>query len=422
LLLSSPFGYGQDIPDTVDESKGDSAVIDRRRDQVTTEPGYIASPIAVNIPGLGFSYGVTGSAFNLFSTEMDIFGFTANGDTNGYGVGIVDTPIWKENLVYNVFYSNFRDSGLELHRRGIGSDPDERRIFTFRRSSVLVHQLSLRLWEKRVQFALGSIKRVSVPDKILDKSGDEIARLDSEEDINASRFYGAILDLTDDRADPRRGFALEVQRFDPPIDDGFSADFYIVDYNATAYIPIGAASTWAFNYFRSDSVVASEGELDRETIKQKQGLNCDFITSPTQRTSCLDEQNQRIDETLAAHRNGTSSGLGGTQRLRSYVSGRYSSAHAVMYGTEFRWNLTEEFTPFNIYLAKGIRTGIQLAFFGEWGTVAEHTSDLNKHFRKSVGAGVRLLIASGFIARLDMAYGDEGWQPVLFFNYPWFVF
>ena len=39
--------------------------------------------------------------------------------------------------------------------------------------------------------------------------------------------------------------------------------------------------------------------------------------------------------------------------------------------------------------------------------------------RQSYGAGLRVVTASGLVYRLDLATGDEGPQPSVFFQYPW---
>ncbi len=79
--------------------------------------------------------------------------------------------------------------------------------------------------------------------------------------------------------------------------------------------------------------------------------------------------------------------LGGSSRLRSYAGGRFSGAHTEFYGYEFRWNLTDENTPFDLYFIKDFRTGFQLAFFYETGTVAEQREDLWTKSRNSTGLG-----------------------------------
>ena len=88
---------------------------------------------------------------------------------------------------------------------------------------------------------------------------------------------------------------------------------------------------------------------------------------------------------------------------------------------EYRWNLTDEHTPFDIFIARGIRTGVQLAAFWERGMVADKWSDVFDHYRTSYGLGFRLIL-SGVVIRLDLADGDEGLQSQLFITYPWSMF
>lgn len=83
--------------------------------------------------------------------------------------------------------------------------------------------------------------------------------------------------------------------------------------------------------------------------------------------------------------------LGGLERLRSYPEGRFSGGHAAFLGAEYRWNLTEEATPFNYFFWKDVRTGKQIAFFAE----------------------------AGSVYRADLSVGDEGTEVAIFFFYPW---
>ncbi len=71
---------------------------------------------------------------------------------------------------------------------------------------------------------------------------------------------------------------------------------------------------------------------------------------------------------------------------------------------------------------KDLRTSIQAAFFHEEGTIADKTEDLNKETRHSTGAGIRAVMGSGLVYRLDVATGEEGMQFVLFLGYPWDLF
>ncbi|MCZ6749217.1 MAG: hypothetical protein O7D96_07980, partial [SAR324 cluster bacterium] len=104
---------------------------------------------------------------------------------------------------------------------------------------------------------------------------------------------------------------------------------------------------------------------------------------------------------------------------RSYPQDRFQGAHTAFYGAEFRWNLTDELTPFDYLFWKDVRTGIQLAFFGETGTVAESRGKLWDESRESYGMGLRLITGSGSVYRADYATGDEGGELTVFFFYPW---
>jgi hypothetical protein len=66
-----------------------------------------------------------------------------------------------------------------------------------------------------------------------------------------------------------------------------------------------------------------------------------------------------------------------------------------------------------------VRTGLQVAFFGEVGSVSEKSGDLWDKTRYSYGAGLRLVAASGSVYRADIANGNEGSELTVFFHYPW---
>jgi len=229
---------------------------------------------------------------------------------------------------------------------------------------------------------------------------------------------GVRADLTDDYSDPRRGLRLEAGRWWSPPVSSSSPDFYRMEYNVTAYLPLGKRSTWAFNYFRSDAFVRRQGETDRATIDQQQGLSCGTITDPKQRANC----EQVIDNIIAENTYGTATGLGGTSRLRSFPNDRFKGAHAVAYGTEVRWTLTEEAHPFDIFVAKDVRTGLQVAALYELGSVADRREELGDIYRASYGAGFRMVTASGLVFRADVATGREGLEATVIVGYPWETF
>jgi len=161
--------------------------------------------------------------------------------------------------------------------------------------------------------------------------------------------------------------------------------------------------------------VLHEGETDPAAIADEHGIDCDSIDDPLERDRCL----QYLDTIAAENSYGSATALGGTSRLRSYGEGRFRGAHSRLVGTELRWNLTDEKTPFNIVIMRDIRTAFQVAFFYEIGTVADREGDLWSSTRSSFGAGFRMVTASGIVYRVDLAFGDEGFVPTVFFMYPW---
>lgn len=126
-----------------------------------------------------------------------------------------------------------------------------------------------------------------------------------------------------------------------------------------------------------------------------------------------------MDAFINERRYGTASDLGGDRRLRSYPGGRYKGAHTIFVGAEYRWNITQETTPFDYLIWKDVRTGIQAAFFAEAGSVAEVSSNLWNEVRYSDGVGFRLLTGSGDVYRADIAAGNEGTEITVLFDYPW---
>lgn len=181
-------------------------------------------------------------------------------------------------------------------------------------------------------------------------------------------------------------------------------------------MPIGKRSTWVFNYFQADAHVTRLGETNFAAVEAQQGLNCsDPGLTAAQQLQCQ----QVINNIIANNTYGSVENLGGWDRLRSYPDGRYKGAHTRFVGTEFRWNLTEEFTPFDIWIARDIRTTIQVAFFYERGTIEDSKDLLGDIWRDSYGVGLRMVTASGLVFRGDIATGDEGAEVSVIIGYPW---
>lgn len=200
-----------------------------------------------------------------------------------------------------------------------------------------------------------------------------------------------------------------------------NSDYFTTYYNLSHFVPMRSQDTLAFNLFYSDAFVIKKGETDYATYQLLDGLNCQAIPEGTERDSCLATEEKYIDERIAHNNFGTATSLGGTQRLRSYANGRFYAGKALSYGSEYRWNLTDERTPFDLIIAKGIRTGVQLSAFIDGGTVSDTTEDLFKDHKYSYGVGMRMVL-EGLVIRADIANGDEGSEFILFLGYPWNMF
>jgi outer membrane protein assembly factor BamA len=254
-------------------------------------------------------------------------------------------------------------------------------------------------------------------DGIRDKDGNVIVQAqDPPRNRGSTALLGTRLDLTDDYVDPRRGLRLDVTHTHTP-PRGSGPDYFVMDYNATAYVPFGGRNTLALNVLRSDAFVTREGETDPAALQQQLGLDCNTVADPTQRQFCDDV----IANSVANNKFGTASQLGGFNRLRSYPQGRFQGAHTLFYGAEYRWNLTDEKTPFDIFVMKGVRTSVQLALFYEAGVTSDNRDDLwrGKNFRDTYGVGLRIVTASGVVLRGDIGDGREGPNVAVFIGYPW---
>jgi len=225
---------------------------------------------------------------------------------------------------------------------------------------------------------------------------------------------GMRIDYTDDYQNPRVGLRFDFNAREMTKREKYLPDQYVMQYSLTGYIPFRRWDTLVLNYFQGDSVVRSIGETDRAEVERIYGYNCSTGT-PAEQQDC----NDVIDTIIDGNRYGTAGGLGGTSRLRAYPMDRYQGAHIRFIGVEYRWNITEESTPFNIWIAKDIRTSFQMAFFYEMGMVADSRSNLYDKYRSNTGLGFRMVTEGGFVIRGDVATGREGPGVSIIIGYPW---
>ncbi|HEY5604422.1 MAG TPA: BamA/TamA family outer membrane protein [Gammaproteobacteria bacterium] len=395
------------------------AEVERRRDQFGKDFGYYIYPIVGEIPGLGTAAGAGASVLNIGGADTDVSGYYIEGDFEAKGIVLLDYHIRPNRLVFDFGYNDYLVAPI-VYDRGMLSDPNDV-IYPKVEGSYLLAQLTLTFDERRYEFYVRGLTGRERLHQILDTDGNAYAGIDTAWHSHQPISIGATVDLTDDRLDPRRGMRFELSSRLPTDNEADQSEYFVNDYNLTGYIPFRRWDTLALNLFYSHALVTRTGETDFSTLQQTSGLNCDQYPPGASRDECLITEAKHINNLIANNRYGTASPLGGTQRLRSFDNYRFYAANALFYGIEYRWNLTDERTPFDIYIAKGIRTGIQLAAFWERGMVADERNDLFDTHRTSYGIGFRLIL-SGVIIRFDLADGDEGVQSQLFITYPWSMF
>lgn len=396
----------------VADAMAESWLPERRRVQFQNDSGYAVFPYVFNLPGIGSGYGVLGAVNNIGGSYMDVAGTFFEGDVSGQALGIESIHLIPKTLILDFGGASISRIAVRSYRqRGMETEKDD---YTEAELSDMVGcgaRLTATFFDRRVEAYLGYYGSQAQLSSLRDNQGGLIVEADgTDPEWAETHVLGGRLDLTDDYLDPRRGVRFEPSVWwSPPKAD--AANFCFVDASVTAYLPVGRRSTWAFNYLKSDAYVMEEGETDPVRVAEQVGLGYGEAADVRER--------QYIDNIVAANRYGNATSLGGYSRLRSYPELRYNGAHTQFFGTELRWNLTDEMKPFDLFFIKDVRTAVQVAPFYEIGTVADSAGDVWDSTRSSYGIGVRVVTASGLIYRLDFATGDEGFQPSIFFQYPW---
>jgi Omp85 superfamily domain len=399
-----------------------SWVFTRRTDQFKKQSSYAILPIPYSIPGLGSGIGVAGGFNNVLDTYIDAYALAIAGDVEGRAIGITDIHLLEKRLIFDMGYSEISKAAFSInYSRGMegDEDPEEFNTAEISDSGYMGGMLTLTFAERMIEMSYRRYIGRAKMERIRDKDGNVLLEVENPEAEEQTIILGEfVFDFTDDRHDPRAGFRYNYSRNFPESPEEGSPHYYSVDLNATLYIPVLANSTFVTNYFQSDSYMIKLGETDRDII----AANADLEACETGDTECEEARENYIDLIEASNRYGNASSLGGLSRLRSFTMMRYRGAHTRFYGAELRWNLTDEKTTFDILFMKDLRTSIQLAFYHEMGTIADKTEDLFEETRHSTGVGVRAVMGSGLVYRLDVATGEEGVGFVLFLGYPWDIF
>jgi len=392
-------------------------MFDRRKEQFLTESSYLILPLPYSIPGIGSGLMVTGLVGNLFETYIDIYAIGVTGDAAGTIIGLDDIHLISETLMLKFYYQDLNKAAVKNYEnRGMDSKEEDHIQLELNKVFGLEGEVRLSLFERRFEMFIGKYQQTAAITIIRDSEGELIQEFDDPyESKSDATLQGILLDFTDDYQDPKFGIRLSVTAQPrPPIDPDVDPDYFVLDKSVSIYIPIGDDHTWVFNYYTSDAVVTTEGETDPTAIRSELGFNC-----PPTNQECIDAEQAVVDMFVAMRTYGTARALGGQYRFRAYPQGRFQGAHTLYYGTEFRWNFITSVTPFNFWIWKDVSTGLQLAIFHEEGAVEDVQEDLTSSLRKSSGIGVRMVSASGYVYRFDVATGDEGMATTIFFNYPW---
>jgi hypothetical protein len=389
--------------------------MERRRDQFQSDFGYLLAPFPFILPGVGTGVGLLMGANNVFDTHIDLNTVFIQGDVEGRGIILTDMHLISQRLLFDVVsFGINKAQQLRYSERGMNSQADIYSIVELADSNLLGGRLILTSPSRMFELFIFGFATGFKVDAVRNSDGDLDNQINNPiEQSFLTADIGFLFDYTDDRLDPRQGINVQITRGSTPASSDTAVDFYTINYSATAYIPILAYSTWAFNYYRSDAHVISQGVTNTDILKTEYGCIADVITG------CSTAVQEIVKDQIATNTYGNATSLGGRSRLRSFDEGRFNGAHTEFLGSEFRWNLTDENTPFDLYFMRDIRTGIQLVAFYEIGTVADVQADLWKKHRSSTGIGARIITGSGFVYRFDIATGEEGESVVLFFGYPW---
>jgi len=387
---------------------------DRRKDQFPVEPAHLFVPLPYSYPGIGDGFFLIANMSNIAGSTADGVVIGVVGDATGAVIQGDEIPIVEKQLFLNVHFRDINRAIVNNYEiRGMDGSSDYNLLDVTRADQTLV-ELKYTVLDRRLNFLMTYNSERFALDAIRDKDGNSIQQLSEPfTGEESSTSLAVSVDFTDDYLDPRRGFRFGLTYADVNAEDADDPEYYRIDYNALFYIPYSQNDVLVVNYYQSDAHVEERGNINPADIQAELNLQCG--TDPV----CLEVEAQLIQSTINANTNGTATSLGGLSRLRAFPQGRFQGGRMAFFGVEYRWNMVDENTPFNYLFWKDVRTGKQIAFFAEAGSVAETSSTLWDEYRDSVGVGFRLVTASGSVYRADIAYGDEGSELSVFFFYPW---
>ena len=392
-------------------------VPDRRKDQFPTSPAHLVVPLPYSYPGIGGGLFLMGNFSNLRETTTDFLAMVVTGDAGGYILQFDEVPIIDQRLFVKLYYQDIDRAQVNQYDvRGMeGTSKNEFTLLDVTLARNQTIELNLTFYDRRLNFLYQHMDQEFELEAIRDHDGDLIIELDEPyRGKESNETFGVYVDLTDDYLDPRKGMRFGLHYQDQPKAKADDPSYYLLNYNMSLYLPMFMTDTLALNYYQSNAHVTKKGNTNPADIRAELGFNCAPLD-----TECLQSEQKLVDVFINHRTNGTSASLGGKERLRSYPQDRFKGGHSAYFGIEYRWNFKQEAKPFNYLFWKDVRTGLQVAFFGEIASVSEKSGDLWDETRSSYGAGLRLVAASGAVYRADIANGDEGSELTVFFFYPW---
>jgi len=390
---------------------------ERRKDQNPTQPAHLIVPLPYSKPGIGEGIVLMGTVSNIKNTTADITGLFVGGDAKGSIINGSEVPLFSDILFLDFYLQDIDRAAVNNYTvRGINNTKEN--DFTVLDLSVAKEvslEFNLTFYDRRLNLYYSYQDSEYQIDAIRNHNGELISTLGKPFINSETRDdFRVSIDLTDDYLDPRKGLRFDIAYHDHKAKNENEANFYTLDYNILGYIPVNKTDTLVLNYYQSDAHVHRQGNTDPASVRAELDTNCE----PTD-TECLTTEQELVDNFISARTHGSSTALGGDLRVRSFPQGRYQGAHTAFIGAEYRWNISQEAKPFDYFIWKDVRTGLQVAFFAEIGTVSESSSQLWNESRQTLGAGFRLVAASGAVYRADVATGKEGTEIIIIFDYPW---
>ncbi|MGK5093036.1 hypothetical protein WDW89_13595 [Deltaproteobacteria bacterium TL4] len=394
------------------------AILFERRPQPEPELSYFLYPIAGSIPGVQDFYGAgfTLSAIKKSEVDITLISLTGaaehfNGNFNIDILSVLDVPLFTKHITLSYFRTEIKNGAWPEGDRGINSDPDSTYYLLADYILSSGGEISFNLFDNQLEVYFGTVDATLSPYGLIDPNGtfysaEEVGMIESP---TAFR-YGLYLDDTDNRREPRIGYRVQYERYEMPASRDANSAFYQEDYNLTAFIPVldDKKGILVLNQFYGSSTVTKKGKIDRDNF------TCPLDAPP----SCQAILDELYNRQVAEAENGKATSLGGTQRLRGFITNRFFDSYTNFQGLEFRWYLVEVQQAFNYVVQKGVFAGFQLAAFYERGTVSpDNGNNLWKNFKDSYGIGARFIFNT-LVARIDVGQSEEATETTVFIGYP----